>query len=52
MTKDNRSLLRRWMSAICADFVVNLGNICERVYSLFLILSVGLAVLWRSSVTT
>lgn len=44
--------LEGWMPAICSDFALNLGNIREHVFSLFLIPSPILAVLWLRTVTT
>lgn len=44
--------LEGWMSAICSDFPLNLGNVWEHVFSLFLIPSLILGVLWLSTVTT
>lgn len=41
-----------WMSAICSDFALILGNVCEHVFSLFLIPSLILTVLWLSTMTT
>lgn len=50
--RQHKFSLEGWMSAICSDFALNLGNIREHAFSLFLIPSPILAVLWLRTVTT
>lgn len=50
--RQHKFSLEGWMSAICSDFPLNLGNVCGHVFSLCLIPSLILAVLWLSTVTT